>query len=84
MWLLPSKCFIHLGFLLNVRFVTVEASYGVISGSLALITDAGHNLSNVLGLLLAWGAIWLAHQHNENCTDGSLNTGQLPTLAVNG
>ncbi len=48
------------GILLNVTFVIIEASYGVISGSLALIADAGHNLSDVLGLLLAWGAIWLA------------------------
>jgi len=35
-------------------------TYGVIANSLALITDAGHNLSDVLGLLLAWGASYLA------------------------
>ena len=45
---------------LNVGFVVVEAVFGVISGSLALLTDAGHNLSDVLGLLLAWGAAALA------------------------
>lgn len=45
---------------LNVGFVLVEAVFGVISGSLALLTDAGHNLSDVLGLLLAWGAAALA------------------------
>ena len=45
---------------LNVIFVVVEAVFGVISGSLALLTDAGHNLSDVLGLLLAWGAAALA------------------------
>lgn len=49
-----------LGISLNISFVIIEAVYGVISGSLALIADAGHNLSDVLGLLLAWGAIWLA------------------------
>ena len=49
-----------IGVALNITFVVIEAVYGVISGSLALIADAGHNLSDVLGLLLAWGAIWLA------------------------
>ncbi len=49
-----------LGVTLNVIFVVIEAFYGVMSGSLALLTDAGHNLSDVLGLLLAWGAILLA------------------------
>ena len=39
--------------LLNVVFVIIEAFYGIVSGSLALLADAGHNLSDVLGLLLA-------------------------------
>jgi cobalt-zinc-cadmium efflux system protein len=45
---------------LNIFFVVVEVIYGVLGDSLALITDAGHNLSDVLGLLLAWGASYLA------------------------
>ncbi len=45
---------------LNVAFVVVEAGYGMHANSLALLTDAGHNLSDVLGLLLAWGANALA------------------------
>ena len=49
-----------IGVLLNVIFVAIEAGYGVASGSLALIADAGHNLSDVLSLLLAWGAGFLA------------------------
>ncbi len=44
------------GILLNTVFVAVEASYGFLSGSMALVADAGHNLSDVLSLLLAWGA----------------------------
>ncbi len=48
------------GVVLNVGFVIVEAVFGVLSNSLALLTDAGHNLSDVLGLLLAWGAAALA------------------------
>jgi cobalt-zinc-cadmium efflux system protein len=40
--------------------VAVEATYGFLANSMALLADAGHNLSDVLGLLLAWGATWLA------------------------
>ena len=50
------------GVVLNIIFVAVEAFYGVVSGSLALLTDAGHNLSDVFGLLLAWGAAALARK----------------------
>jgi cobalt-zinc-cadmium efflux system protein len=40
--------------------VAVEAFYGLLSNSVALLADAGHNLSDVLGLLLAWGAATLS------------------------
>ncbi|NIP17675.1 MAG: cation diffusion facilitator family transporter [Xanthomonadales bacterium] len=49
-----------LGVTLNLIFVVVEVVYGLLADSLALLTDAGHNLSDVLGLLLAWGASALA------------------------
>jgi cobalt-zinc-cadmium efflux system protein len=45
-----------IGIALNTAFVIIEGVFGFLSGSLALIADAGHNLSDVLGLLLAWGA----------------------------
>lgn len=45
---------------LNFAFVLAEAGVGLWSGSLALLADAGHNLSDVLSLLLAWGATILA------------------------
>ena len=45
---------------LNFAFVLAEAGVGIWSGSLALLADAGHNLSDVLSLLLAWGATILA------------------------
>ncbi|GAA0284470.1 cation diffusion facilitator family transporter [Alteraurantiacibacter aestuarii] len=41
---------------LNTGFVLVEALFGYLSGSMALIADAGHNLSDVLALLIAWAA----------------------------
>lgn len=44
------------GVVLNLAFVAVETLYGLRAHSLALVADAGHNLSDVLGLLLAWGA----------------------------
>lgn len=49
-----------IGVALNVVFVVVEAACGFWTGSLALLADAGHNLSDVLGLLLAWAASYLA------------------------
>jgi len=48
------------GITLNLAFVAVEAIYGVIAGSMALVADAGHNLSDVLGLVIAWVASVLA------------------------
>jgi len=48
-----------IGVALNVIYIVVEATYGFLAGSLALLADAGHNLSDVLGLLLAWGANYL-------------------------
>jgi len=49
-----------LGIALNILFVIVEIFYGLYADSLALIADAGHNLSDVFSLLLAWGAYWLS------------------------
>lgn len=45
---------------LNTIFVAIEFTYGFIANSTALMADAGHNLSDVLGLVLAWGAAMLA------------------------
>ena len=45
-----------IGIALNVSFVAVEAVFGLFAHSLALVADAGHNLSDVLSLVLAWGA----------------------------
>ncbi|QOP41602.1 cation diffusion facilitator family transporter [Sulfurimonas marina] len=48
------------GIALNIIFVIIEVIYGIAADSLALISDAGHNFSDVLSLLLAWGASVLA------------------------
>ena len=49
-----------IGVALNTAFVITEVVYGLSANSLALVSDAGHNLSDVMGLLLAWGAIRLS------------------------
>lgn len=49
-----------IGAALNLGFVLVELGFGWWTNSLALLADAGHNFSDVIGLLLAWGAVRLA------------------------
>lgn len=51
-----------LGIALNVSFVVVEAAFGVVADSTALLADAAHNLSDVLGLAMAWGATNVARR----------------------
>jgi len=50
------------GLLLNAGFVVAEFTAGLAAGSLALMADAGHNLSDVLSLALAWGAFLVAEK----------------------
>ena len=56
-----SKAF-AIGIALNLSFVLVEFYYGKIAHSVALVADAGHNLSDVLSLFLAWGAALLSRR----------------------
>ena len=49
-----------IGIGLNITFVAIEAAFGFVSNSVALLADAGHNLSDVLGLVVAWVASALA------------------------
>lgn len=44
---------------LNLAFTFIEAIYALFANSMSLLADAGHNLADVLGLVLAWGAMWL-------------------------
>jgi cobalt-zinc-cadmium efflux system protein len=67
---------------LNLGFVAVEAAYSVVAHSTALMADAGHNLSDVLGLLLAWGAAALARKRaTRRFTYGLRSTSILAALA---
>ncbi len=56
-----SRAFIF-GIGLNVLFVAIEVGFGLWSHSVALLSDAAHNLCDVLGLLIAWGAMVLSRR----------------------
>jgi cobalt-zinc-cadmium efflux system protein len=70
-----------IGIALNVSYVVVEAFFGVLAHSLALIADAGHNLTDVLSLLLAWGASRLSQmQPTKRYTYGLRSSSILASL----
>src|ERR1035437_3532959 len=60
-----SKAFAW-GIALNLSYIAIETAFGFIIHSMSLLADAGHNLSDVLGLLLAWGASYLAKTSATN------------------
>ena len=67
---------------LNAVFVAIEFGYGFIANSTALMADAGHNLSDVLGLMLAWGAAVLAKTvPNKRYTYGLRSSSILAALS---
>jgi len=66
---------------LNTAFVAIEFGYGFVANSTALMADAGHNLSDVMGLALAWGAAVLAkRQPSGRYTYGLRSTSMLAAL----
>jgi cobalt-zinc-cadmium efflux system protein len=70
-----------IGIALNAAFVLIEAGYGFVSNSTALLADAGHNLSDVLGLLVAWIAAVLSQRPpTPRLTYGLRNTSILAAL----
>lgn len=70
-----------IGIVLNLGFVAIEAAYGIIADSMALLSDAGHNLSDVLGLAIAWGAAMLARRsRTERFTYGLRSSSILAAL----
>jgi cobalt-zinc-cadmium efflux system protein len=70
-----------IGIALNAGYVVVEAGFGALAHSLALVADAGHNLSDVLSLLLAWGASRLSQmQPTKRYTYGLRSSSILASL----
>ena len=71
-----------IGIALNLLYVGGEAVAGIISGSLALLADSGHNLGDVLGLSLSWGAAVLSRrQPSGRFTYGLRSSSILAALA---
>ena len=71
-----------IGVTLNLAYVAGEAVAGIASGSLALLADAGHNLGDVLGLSLSWGAAMLSRrQPSGRFTYGLRSSSILAALA---
>lgn len=78
----PSDKRYSIAIALNLGFVALEAAAGFIANSTALLSDAAHNLSDVLGLALAGGAAWLAKQAaSERRTYGFSKATVLAALA---
>lgn len=76
-----------LGFLLNMAFVAVETAFGIIADSLALLADAGHNLTDILALVLAWGAEYLtkrppSHRHTYGWQRASILAAVINTFIL--
>lgn len=70
-----------IGIGLNLAFVAVETIYGLLAGSMALLADAGHNLSDVLGLVLAWaGAALVKRTPNPRFSYGLKKSSILAAL----
>lgn len=70
-----------IGITLNMMFVLVEVTFGLMANSLALLADAGHNFSDVVGLVVAWGASWLSQWHpTEKYTYGFRRSSVLAAL----
>ena len=70
-----------IGIALNLAFVVVEAVFGLVAGSMALLADAGHNLSDVLGLVLAWaGAALVKRRPNHRFSYGLKKSSILAAL----
>ncbi len=71
-----------IGITLNLIFVAIEAGFGFYSNSMALLSDAGHNLSDVLGLAVAWGGATLARRpSSKRFTWGYRSSSILAALA---
>jgi cobalt-zinc-cadmium efflux system protein len=72
-----------IGTALNIGFVGVEVVYGLLSNSMALVADAGHNLGDVLGLLMAWVASVLARRAPSKTHTYGLRRGTILAALAN-
>jgi cobalt-zinc-cadmium efflux system protein len=73
-----------IGVSLNLIYVVVQIGFGIRANSVALLADATHNLSDVLGLLLSWGAIVLATRRPTQRFTYGLRGSSILAALVNG
>ena len=74
----------YLGIALNLIFTGIEAVYGVLTGSMALVADAGHNLTDVLGLVLGLLAVYLGRRKPSPRFTYGLGRSSILIALVNG
>jgi cobalt-zinc-cadmium efflux system protein len=72
-----------IGIALNLGFVIVEVIYGLLANSMALVADAGHNLGDVLGLVMAWIATLLARRRPSQTYTYGLRRGTILAALAN-
>lgn len=72
-----------IGTVLNLAFVAIEAGYGFYANSIALLADAGHNLSDVAGLVIAWIAAILAKRPPTSQFTYGLGTASILSALIN-
>src|SRR5690606_10423172 len=73
-----------IGISLNTVYFLVEMFYGLFFGSSALVADAAHNASDVLSLVLAWFAIWLASRKSSHKYTYGMRRSTILASLVNG
>ena len=79
----PTQRAFAVGVALNLIFVAVELYFGFTANSLALLADAGHNFSDVIGLLIAWGALGLAKRKPSARFTYGLRSSTIMAAALN-
>ena len=72
-----------LGIILNLGIVILETVFGLLSGSMALLADAGHNLSDVLGLVVAWAGAAMARKRASRRFTYGLKKGSILAALTN-
>jgi len=73
-----------IGTILNIGFVLIEVFFGITAHSVALLADAGHNLSDVLALVLAWGASILTRRQPSHRYTYGLRRSSILIALLNG
>ena len=73
-----------IGTALNTAFVAVEAVFGFLANSMALLADAGHNLSAVLGMVIAWGGAVMAKRSASPRFTYGLKKASILAALING